>query len=167
MNRQNSNPSLVCQALTWLGRMSISYNDKGPTDFWSFTYNGSTIHIPKECGDNEIGFYMPVIIVTDADTDEKTFKLIFDFAFDFAKDTFAEANVEYCSKGLCLVSKWWGYKGRNKLYKYRFLEMLDTVCRLQAEIQFALEMAGQALFNPPKEIVEDIFKDSNSAECNA
>lgn len=167
MNRTDSNTSLVNQALAWLDRMCIPYNDISLTDFWSFEYKGVTMHIPKDCGYTEIGFYAPAIITTDDDDeDESTFKHIFDFAAEFAKDAFAEVSVEYCSGGLCLVSQWWECKGRNKLYKYRFVEMIESVCKLQSDVQFALEAAELALFNPPKEVVEEIFKDINTIEVN-
>lgn len=161
--------SLLSQALAWLDNMHIPYSDDCPPDFWSFEYKGLDIHLPKDCEYNELGLYgMDFIQPEYDDKDESTYKLIFDFAEQFAKDTFLKnGDVEYCSEGLYLVYSWWGVRGnRNKLFKYRFVEMLETIHKLQIEFHYALKGAEQALFYPPQEVMDDIFRNIDTHDNN-
>ncbi len=45
----------------------------------------------------------------------------------------------------------------NKLYKHNFVEMLESIRRLQIDFHLALKGAEQTLFYPPKEVMEEVF----------
>ena len=158
--KTSDHPTLLSQALAWLDNMRIPYQDKAPEGFYTFEYKGFDIHLTKDCEDNQLGFYgMVFILPEDDDKDESTYSLIYKFAERFAKDTFLkDGEVEYCSDGLCLVYNWWEMNGSsNKLYKHNFVEMLESIRRLQIDFHLALKGAEQTLFYPPKEVMEEVF----------
>lgn len=44
--------------------------------------------------------------------------------------------------------------------------MLETIHKFQIEFHYALKGAEQALFYPPKEVMEDIFKNLDTHDNN-
>jgi len=125
--------------------------------------------IPNDCEDREIGFQAPDFI--DDDDDEEIQKMVFDFAVTLVENEpdFENADIVYCDKGLGYISKWYGMRNERykpRLFKKRFVEMLEDIHDLQIKFLMATKLANEALFNPPAEVLREVLGETDKSEDN-
>lgn len=158
----NDIPVIVGQAIDWVKKMGLPCRYLKDGDWWEIFYKKTYILIPNDVEDNEIGFI--TCAIAKGEPDEEICKMVFDFAVTTSKDELKDCDVMYIANGLCQVSQWWQTGGRLKLYKCRLIEKLDELLKMQQTFWIHLSLAYDALFNPPKEILDEIFGNSSKEE---
>lgn len=153
-------PALVSRALHWLDQLKVDYRYCREAEMWEVDYKNLYILIPNYCDDREIGYVAPVYIDDD---DSEIQKMVFDFAVQLVnkEPEFENADLFYNGNGIGHVAKWYGivndrYKPR--LFKKKFIEMLDDIHSLQVKFQFMTDVAYEALFNPPVEVLQEALR---------
>lgn len=153
-------PALVGQALEWIRKMGLPCRYLKDDDWWEILYKNVYVLIPNYVADDEIGFI--TCALAKGQPDDEVCRMVYDFAMKTSEGELSDCEVDYIENGLCQVSQWWLLKGRQKLYKYRLKEKLDELLKRQWTLMIHLYMAYEALFNPPAEVLKEIFgEDSN------
>ena len=164
MERDEHIPQIVNQALAWLDNMNIEYQYFEDGDFWNFRYKGLTIDLINSVDDNILAIYAPCLVLDenyDIIEDDKICRMTYDMALRMAKDDKLDCDLDYYGNGLAMVSQWWEFtRPRKKLYKYKFIEHLKIISDLHNKFQFLLDLSYNAMFNPPKEVVEEVFRNA-------
>lgn len=162
MKQDEHIPCIVNQALAWLDNMNIEYQYFEDGDFWNFRYKGLTIDLLNSVEDNILAIYAPCILFNenyDTIEDDGICQMTYDMAVRMAKDDNLDCDLDYYGNGLAMVSQWWEFAGsRKKLYKYKFIEHLKIISDLQKKFQFLLDLSYNAMFNPPKEVMEEVLR---------
>lgn len=163
-------PILVSQALHWLDTMKISYTYCEEAKMWQFKYNGTFISIPSDIDDREIGF-MTIVHYEDELKDEEIQKMVFDFAVMLVKNDpeFEDAVILYMSEGFGNLSTWYGIsnpKYKPRLFKKKLNEFLDQIVDLQLKFCLMCDVAYEALFNPPAEVIREALGETDKPENN-
>ena len=166
--RPDKTPTLVCQALHWLDKMKIPYSYCKEANMWQFKYDNAFISIPNDIEDREIGF---ITIAYYEDEDEEIQKMVFDFAVMLVKDEpdFKNAEISYMSEGFGNISTWYGIsnpKYKPRLFKKKFIEFLDEISKLQLKFCLMCDVAYEALFNPPAEVIREALGETDIPESN-
>lgn len=166
--RPDKTPTLVGQALHWLDSMKIPYTYCKEADMWQFNYDNAFISIPNGIEDREIGF---ITIAYYEDEDEEIQKMVFDFAVMLVKDEpdFKNAEISYMSEGFGNISTWYGIsnpKYKPRLFKKKFIEFLDEISKLQLKFCLMCDVAYEALFNPPAEVIREALGETDKSENN-
>ncbi len=159
-------PSTVGQALAWLDKMKIAYRYIPESELWEFVYDGLYMLLMNECEDNEFGLYAPVLI-TDSD-DMEIQKMVYDCSVPTIEQELSpNCNFGYHGEGLCHVAQWWVIQSKNpRLTKKVFVEKLKEMHDFQIKLHFILHCTYEGMFNPPAEVLQEIFKNINAAEPN-
>lgn len=150
-------PNTVGQALAWLDKMKIAYRYIPDAKLWEFTFDGLYLLLMNDCEEDEFGIYAPVLI-TDSD-DEKICKIVYECSLPTIEMELSD-NCDFCyhGEGLCHVAQWWGYKStKPRLTKKVFVEKLKEMHEYQLKLHFILHCTYKFMFNPPREIMEEIF----------
>lgn len=152
-------PAIVRQALNWLDRMGIAYRYIPDAQLWEFVYDGLYMLLMNDCNDNEFGLYAPVLI-TDTD-DEEIQKMVYECSVpSIEQELSSNCDFGYHGEGLCHIAQWWGIESKNpRLTKKVFVEKLKEMHGFQIEMHFILHGTYEGLFNPPPEVMREIFKD--------
>ena len=152
-------PNVVKQALAWLDKMRIAYRYLPESELWEFIYDGLYMLLMNDCKDNEFGLYAPVLI-TDSD-DEEIQKMVYDCSVPSIEQEFsANCDFGYHGEGLCHVAQWWGIQSNSpRLTKKVFMEKLKEMHEYQIKMYFILHCTYEGMFNPPPEVLKEIFKD--------
>lgn len=137
---------------------------------WQFKYDNAFISIPNGIEDREIGF-LTIVYYEDELKDEEIQKMVFDFAAMLVKDEpeFKNAEISYMSEGFGNISTWYGIsnpKFKPRLFKKKFIEFLDEICKLQLKLCLMCDVAYEALFNPPAEVIREALGETNKSENN-
>ena len=164
--KPNHIPSTVGQALAWLDNMKIAYRYIPESELWEFVYDGLYMLLMNECEDNEFGLYAPVLI-TDSD-DKEIQKMVYDCSVPTIEQELSpNCDFGYHGEGLCHVAQWWGIQSENpRLTKKVFVEKLKEMHDFQINLHFILHCTYEGKFNPPAEVLQEIFKNINAAEPN-
>lgn len=162
--KPNHIPSTVGQALAWLDKMKIAYRYIPESELWEFVYDGLYMLLMNDCKDNEFGLYAPVLI-TDTD-DEEIQKMVYDCSVPTIEQELSpNCDFGYHGEGLCHVAQWWGIQSKNpRLTKKFFVEKLKEMHDFQIKLHFILHCTYEGMFNPPAEVLQEIFKNINAAE---
>lgn len=157
-NKPTHIPNIVEQALAWLDKMKIAYRYLPESELWEFIYDGLYVLLMNDCNDNEFGLYAPVLI-TDSD-DEEIQKMVYDCSVPSIKQEFsANCDFGYHGEGLCHVAQWWGIQSNSpRLTKKFFMEKLKEMHEYQIKLYFILHCTYEGMFNPPPEVLKEIFK---------
>lgn len=157
-NKPTHIPNIVGQALAWLKKMKIAYRYIPESELWEFVYDGLYMLLLNDCKDNEFGLYVPVLI-TDSD-DEEIQKMVYDCSVpSIEQELSSNCDFGYHSNGLCHVAQWWGIQSNNpKLTKEVFMEKLKEMHEYQITMLFILHCTYEGMFNPPPEVLREIFK---------
>lgn len=163
--RPDKTPTLVGQALHWLDKMKIPYTYCKEADMWQFKYDNAFISIPNGIDDREIGF-ITIVCYEDELKDEEIQKMVFDFAVMLVKDEpdFKNAEISYMSEEFGNISTWYGIsnpKYKPRLFKKKLIEFLDEISKLQLKFCLMCDVAYEALFNPPAEVIHEALGDTN------
>lgn len=163
-------PILVSQALHWLDTMKIPYTFCEDAKMWQFNYNGIFISIPNDIDDREIGL-ISIVCYEDESNDQEIQKMVFDFAVMLVKDDsdFANVEINYMSEGFGNLSLWYGIKNpknKSRLFKKKFIEILDRISKLQLKFCLMCDAAYEALFNPPAEVLREALGGTDNTENN-
>lgn len=163
-------PMLVKSALHWLDSMKIQHTFCKEAASWQFKYNNTFINIPNDVDDREIGF-ITIVFYHDENEDEEIQKMVFDFAKMLVKDNpeFANVEINYMSEGFGDLSLWYGItnpKYKPRLFKKKFIEMLDHLSDLQLKFCLMCDVAYEALFNPPAEVIREALGETDKSENN-
>lgn len=152
-------PNIVKQALTWLGKMNIAYRYIPESELWEFVYEGLYMLLMNDCKDNEFGLYAPMLI-TDSD-DEEIQKMVYDCSVPLIEQEMSSnCDFGYHGEGLCHVAQWWWIQSNNpRLTKKVFIEKLKEMHEYQIKMHFILQCTYESMFNPPSEVLREIFKD--------
>lgn len=165
MERDEHIPEIVNQALAWLDNMNIEYQYFEDGDFWNFRYKGLTIDLINSVDDNILAIYAPCLVLDenyDIVEDDKICRMTYDMALRMAKDDKLDCDLDYYGNGLAMVSQWWEFTSpRKMLYKYKFIEHLKIISDLHNKFQFLLDLSYNAMFNPPKEVMEEVFHNAS------
>lgn len=158
-NKSTHIPNIVGQALAWLDKTKIAYRYIPESELWEFVYDGLYMLLMNDCKDNEFGLYAPVLI-TDSD-DEEIQKMVYDCSVPSIEQEFsANCDFGYHGEGLCHVAQWWGIQSNSpRLTKKVFMEKLKEMHEYQIKLYFILHCTYECMFNPPQEVLKDIFKD--------
>lgn len=163
-------PTLVNCALHWLDTMKIPYKFCEEAKMWQFKYNNTFFNIPNDVDDREIGF-ITIVFYHDENEDEEIQKMVFDFAMMLVKDDpeFANVEINYMSDGFGNLSLWYGItnpKYKLRLFKKKFIEMLDHISNLQLKFCLMCDAAYEALFNPPAEVIREALGETDNSKDN-
>lgn len=152
-------PNAVKQALTWLDRMKIAYRYIPESELWEFVYDGLYMLLMNDCKDNEFGLYAPMLI-TDSD-DEVIQNMVYDCSVpSIEQELSSNCDFGYHGEGLCHVAQWRGSPSNNpRLTKKVFMEKLKEMHEYQIKMHLILHCTYEGLFNPPPEVLREIFKD--------
>lgn len=164
--KPNHIPSPVRQALNWLDRMGIAYRYIPDALLWEFVYDGLYMLLMNDCNDNEFGLYAPVLI-TDTD-DEEVQKMVYECSVPSIEHVLSSnCDFGYHGEGLCHVAQWWGVEGKNPvLTKKAFVEKLKEMHKYQIEMHFILQGTYEGMFNPPEDVMQEVFKNINATETD-
>ena len=159
-------PSTVGQALAWLDKMKIAYRYVENADLWEFVYNGLYLLLMNDCKDNEFGIYAPMLI-TDSD-DAEIQKMVYECSVpSIEQELSSDCDFGYDGDGLCHVAKWWGIQSEKpRLTKKVFVEKLKEMHDQQLKLHFILHCTHECMFNPPEEVMREIFKNINTDEAD-
>lgn len=165
-NRPKHIPVVIGQALAWLDKMKIEYRYIPEAELWEFLYNSLYLLLMNDCEEDEFGIYAPVLI-TDSD-DEEICKMVYECSLPTIEMKLTDnCDFGYHGEGLCHIAQWWGYKSaKPRLTKELFVEKLKEMHEYQLKLHFILHCTYECMFNPPREVIEDIFKDLKSDETN-
>lgn len=164
--KPNHIPLIVGQALVWLNKMKIAYRYVPDADLWEFVYDGLYMLLMNECEDNEFGLYAPMVI-TDTD-DEEIRKMVYECSVpSIEQELSSNCDFGYHGEGLCHVAQWWGIQSKNpRLTKKVFVEKLKEMHDFQVKLHFILHCTYEGMFNPPAEVMQEIFKNIKSDESD-
>lgn len=71
----------------------------------------------------------------------------------------------YDGKGLCHISQWWKTQSvKPHLTRKVFVEKLTEMHDQQLKLHFILHCTHECMFNPPEEVLKEIFRDHNTDE---
>lgn len=159
-------PAVVKQALAWLDKMEIEYRYIPDAQFWEFVYDGLYLLLMNDCADNEIGIYAPVLI-TDSE-DEEIRKMVYECSEPVIKMEFtSNYDCGYDGGGVCHVAQWWGSKcEKPSLSKKVFVGQLKEMHDCQLKLHFILHCTYEGMFNPPREVMEEIFSNIKNEEID-
>lgn len=159
-------PSTVGQALAWLDKMKIAYRYVPDADLWEFVYGGLYLLLMNDCKDNEFGIYAPMLI-TDSD-DSEIQKMVYECSVPTIEiELSSNCDFGYDGDGLCHIAQWWGIQSeRPRLTKKVFMEKLKETHEYQQKLHFILHCTYECMFNPPEEVMSEIFKNINTDEAN-
>lgn len=165
-NKPEYTPSTVRQALAWLDKLNISYHYVPEAHLWEFIYDGLYLLLLNDCKDNEFGIYAPMLI-TETD-DEEICKIVCDVTFPMCEKEFSpDCNIGYDGNGMCHIAQGWFIESkRPHLTKKTFVEKLNEMHDYQLKLHFALQLTYEGMFNPPREVMEEIFKNLNNEESD-
>ncbi len=151
-------PNIVRQALDWLDRMKISYRYIPDAQLWEFVYDGLYLLLMNDCADDELVIYAPMII-TDSE-DEEICKMVYECSESVIEMEFSSnCDCGYDGDGVCHIAQWWGFKcEKPRLTKKVFVEKLKEMHDCQLKLHFILHCTYEGMFNPPREVMEEIFK---------
>lgn len=157
-------PSTVGQALAWLDKMKIAYRYISDAELWEFVYDGLYLLLMNDCKDNEFGIYAPILI-TDT-VDEEIQKMVYECSVPTIEtELSSNCDFGYNDDGLCHVAQWWGCQCDNpRLTRKVFEEKLKEMHDYQLKLHFILHCTYEGMFNPPSEVMEDIFKKLKTGE---
>ena len=152
-------PNVVKQALTWLDKMKIAYRYIPESELWEFVYDGLYMLLMNDCKDNEFGLYAPVLIT--ASDDEEIQNMVYDCSVpSIEQELSSNCDFGYHGEGLCHIAQWWGIQSNNpRLTKKVFIEKLKEMHEYQIKMYFIFHCTYEGMFNPPQEVLRDIFKD--------
>lgn len=152
-------PDIVGQALVWLDKMKISYRYVPESRLWEFVYDGLYMLLINDCEDDELCLYAPMMI-TDTD-DEEIRQMVYDCSVPMFEHEFSSnCDYGYDGDGVCHLSQCWGFRGEKpRLLKKIFVEKLRELHDYQIKTHFILKCTYEGMFNPPPEIMREIFKD--------
>lgn len=159
-------PNIVRQALAWLDRMKIAYRYIPEAHLWEFVYDGLYLLLMNDCKDDEFGIYAPTFI-TDSD-DVEIQKMVYECSEPVIDMEFSSnCDIGYDGDGACHVAQWWGYKSEKPRFTRKvFVEKLKEMHDCQLKLYFILHCTYEGMFNPPKEVMKEIFKDLRTDESN-
>lgn len=159
-------PIVVRQALSWLDRMKITYSYVPGAQLWEFVYGGLYLLLINDCEDNEFGLYAPMLI-TDTD-DEEIRKIVYESSTDILEmELSSNCDYGYDGEGVCHIAQWWGIQSKNpRLTRKVFEEILKEMHEYQIKMHFILKVTYEAMYNPPPEVLREIFKDPNPNESD-
>lgn len=157
-------PLTVGQALTWLDKMKIAYRYVPDADLWEFVYDGLYLLLMNECKDNELGIYAPIFI-TDSD-DEEIQKMVYECSVPTIEmELSSNCDFGYDGNGLCHISQWWKTQSEKPhLTRKVFVAKLTEMHNQQLKLHFILHCTHECMFNPPEEVMKEIFRDHNTDE---
>lgn len=152
-------PIVVRQALSYLDKMKIEYRYIPEAQLWEFVYDGLYLLLINECEDNEFGLYAPMLI-TDTD-DEEIRKTVYECSTGILEmELSSNCDYGYDGDGVCHIAQWWGIHSNNpRLTRKVFEEKLKEMHGYQVKMHFILQATYEGMFNPPPEVLREIFKD--------
>lgn len=164
--KPNHIPSIVGQALAWLDKMKIAYGYVPDADLWEFVYDGLYMLLMNDCNDSEFWLYAPMVI-TDTD-DEEIRKMVYECSVpSIEHELSSNCDFGYHGDGLCHVAQWWGIQSKNpRLTKKVFVEKLKEMHDFQVKLHFILHCTYEGMFNPPAEVMQEIFRNIKSDESD-
>lgn len=159
-------PTITDQALVWLDKMKIAYSPMPDDVSLIFTYKGSHLCILNDCQDNELVIYAPILIV-DSD-DEKIQDMVYKVSTPIIERVLSpECEHVYLRHGLGYITQGYAFQRKPlRLKKNTFVKILKEMHDLQLEIEFILHCTHETMFNPPEEVMSEIFKDINNEETD-
>lgn len=159
-------PNIVKQALAWLDRMKISYRYIPEAQLWEFVYDGLYLLLMNDCENNEFGIYAPMFITDD--DDEEIRKMVYECSKPIIEMEFSDnCEVAYDGDGVCHLAQWWGFKcEKPRLTKKVFVEKLKEMHDCQLTLHLILHCTHEGMFNPPREVMEEIFKNISTDETD-
>lgn len=159
-------PIVVSQAIAWLDKMKIAYRYIPEAQLWEFVYDGLYMLLINECEDNEFGLYAPMLI-TDTD-DEEIRKTVYECSTGILEmEVSSNCDYGYDGDGICHIAQWWGIQSKNpRLTRKVFEEKLKEMHEYQIKMHFILQGTYESMFNPPSEVMREIFKDLKTDEAN-
>ena len=165
-NSPNHIPNVVKQALTWLDKMEIEYRFIPEAQLWEFIYDGLYLLLMNDCENNEFGIYAPMLITDD--DDEEIQKMVYECSMPIIEMEFSSnCEVGYDGEGLCHISQWWGIQSpKPRLTKKIFMEKLGEMHELQLKFHFILHCTYEGMFNPPRKVMEEIFRNIKNEETD-
>lgn len=159
-------PNIVGQALTWLDKMKIAYRYVPEAQLWEFVYDGLYMLLMNECEADELCLYAPMLIT---DTDDKEIRqMVYDCSTGVFELEFSDkCDYAYDGDGVCHLAQCWGFRGvKPRLLKKVFVEKLMEMHEYQIQMHFILQCTYEGMFNPPPEIMREIFKDLKPDESD-
>lgn len=159
-------PDIVSQALAWLDKMKIAYRYVPEARLWEFVYDGLYMLLINECEDDELFLFAPMFI-TDTD-DEEMRQMVYDCSISTFEIEFSDNCVySYDGDGVCHLAQCWGFRGKKpRLLKKIFIEKLKEMHEYQIKMHLILQCTYEGMFNPPQEIMREIFKDLKANESD-
>lgn len=159
-------PNIVGQALALLDKMKIAYRYVPEAQLWEFVYDGLYLLLMNECEDDELCLYAPMFI-TDTDNEEIR-KMIYECSTGMLEmELSTNCDYGYDGDGVCHIAQWWGIQSKNpRLTRKVFEEKIKEMHEYQIKMHFILRCTYEGMFNPPPEIMREIFKDLKPDESN-